>query len=120
MIRSRCQLGCYGSSAPQTDRQIAGDVEAARCILQHHRALALASGISVIADDQRGQEVHKWLKDAPTLHVGCNIRRYAALDVPSTAPGPKTLSESLSLPASIRLEGVAEVIGLLTLAIRNK
>jgi hypothetical protein len=51
--------------------------------LWHHHDLPLQSVIGrtpVVADDQRGQEIRKWLQDAPTLHLGCNVRRYAALD----------------------------------------
>jgi hypothetical protein len=51
--------------------------------LWRHHDLPLQAVVGrtpVIAEDQRGQEVRKWLEDAPTLHLGCNIRRYAALD----------------------------------------
>ncbi len=51
--------------------------------LWRHHELPLQAVVGrtpVIAEDQRGQEVRKWLQDAPTLHVGCKIRRYAALD----------------------------------------
>jgi hypothetical protein len=41
---------------------------------------AVVGRTPVIAEDQRGQEVRKWLQDAPALHLGCNVRRYAALD----------------------------------------
>jgi hypothetical protein len=51
--------------------------------LWHHHDLPLQAVVGrtpVIAEDQRGQEVRKWLEDAPKLHLGCNVRRYAALD----------------------------------------
>jgi hypothetical protein len=51
--------------------------------LWHHHHLPLQAVVGrtpVIAEDQRGQEVRKWLRDAPALHPGCKIRRYAALD----------------------------------------
>lgn len=51
--------------------------------LWRHHDLPLKAVVGrtpVIADDERGQEVRKWLQDAATLHVGCEVRRYAAWD----------------------------------------
>ena len=51
--------------------------------LWHHHDLPLQAVVGrtpAIAPDQRGREVRKWLQDAPTLHLGCKIRRFAALD----------------------------------------
>jgi hypothetical protein len=48
---------------------------------QHDLPLqAVVGRTPVIAEDQRGQEVRKWLQDAPKLHAGCQIRCCAALD----------------------------------------
>ena len=51
--------------------------------LWHHHDLPLQAVVGrtpAIAEDQRGREVLKWIQDASTLHLGCHIRRYAALD----------------------------------------
>ena len=51
--------------------------------LWHHHDLPLQAVVGrtpAIGDDQRGREICRWLHDAPNLHRGCEIRRFAALD----------------------------------------
>jgi hypothetical protein len=51
--------------------------------LWHHHQLPLQAVIGrtpALRDDLRGQEIRKWLEDAPRLAPGCKVRRYAALD----------------------------------------
>jgi len=51
--------------------------------LWHHHDLPLQAVVGrtpAIGDKQRGQEIRKWLRDAPIFHRGCEIRCFAVLD----------------------------------------